>query len=66
MKELTPKHLLCGIGLCPALFQLDDGRIVVVGSLPTLSELPQEILMRIGSGEAAVVLPPEYLEGIEL
>ena len=67
MREITPKQLQCGVGLCPALFELDDGRIVVIGELPDpLHPLPAEILNRIGDNEKAVVIPPNYLKDLEL
>lgn len=67
MREITPKQLQCGVGLCPALFELDDGRIVVIGELPDpLHPLPAEILNRIGDNEMAVVIPPNYLKDLEL
>jgi len=67
MREITPKQLRCGVGLCPALFELDDGRIVIIGKLPdTQSPLPKEILETIGTNEMAVLIPPEYLKDLEL
>lgn len=67
MREITPKRLQCGIGLCPSLFELDDGRIVVIGRVPTQQNpLPQEILDKVGSDEFAVTLPPEYLKDLDL
>jgi len=67
MKDLTPRHLTCGIGLCPALFQLDDGRVVVIGKKPIeADQLPADISIKIGKNETAVILPPEYLKGLDL
>lgn len=67
MREITPKQLQCGVGLCPALFELDDGRIVVIGKIPDPQHpLPGEILDRIGANEMAVVIPPGYLKDLKL
>lgn len=66
MKEITPEKLRCGIGMCPALFELDDGRVVIIGKMPTAEQpLPSAILERIGVGEASIIIPAEYLEDLE-
>ncbi len=31
MKDITPKEYRCGLGQCPAVYRLDDGRIAVRG-----------------------------------
>ena len=67
MREITPKQLKCGVGLCPALFELDNGSIVVIGKLPdSKNPLPREILDKIGPNEMAVVISPEYLKDLKL
>ena len=67
MREITPKRLQCGVGLCPALFELDDGRIVVIGKVPSADRpLPREISDKVGEDESAVVIPPEYLKELQL
>jgi len=67
MREITPKKLRCGVGLCPAIFELDDGKIVIIGKLPISdSEIPEVILSKVGDGEGIVILPPEYLKDIKL
>ena len=65
MKEITPKHLQCGVGLCPAVFELDDGQIAIIGSKINHSALPDEIVKKIGSNERVVLLPLEYIKGIK-
>lgn len=67
MREITPKQLQCGLGLCPSLFELDDGRIVVIGKVPAIDQpLPKEIRDRVGHDETAVVIPHEYLKGLQI
>ena len=67
MREITPKRLRCGVGLCPALFELDDGRIVVIGKLPDPQHpLPRKILDKVGDNELAVVIPADYLKDLDL
>ena len=53
MKEITPDRYRCGFTAeCPAAFQLEDGRILLIGKKvdsPTLNEISG----RIGADEYA-------------
>ncbi len=65
MREITPKHLTCGIGMCPALFDLGDGRVAIIGTTPNDGELPEKIKKKVGKQESVVILPSDYLKGLE-
>lgn len=32
MKNLTPAHMRCEWGACPAVYELDDGRLLIRGA----------------------------------
>lgn len=67
MKEITPSHLRCGVGLCPALFKLDDGNIAIIGKRPLPQKpLPNEVTTKIGENETAIIIPQEYLKGLDI
>ena len=64
MKEITPKHLMCGPGSCPSIFEVDQDNIVVVGK--TLSaEMMEEIEYKIGKGEFAVLIKKEFFKELK-
>ncbi len=64
MKEITPDRYRCGFTAeCPAAFQLEDGRILLIGKKvdsPTLNEISG----RIGADEYAVVVERGLLENV--
>jgi hypothetical protein len=61
--ELTPAQLRCGGGTCPAVYRLSDGTLLIVGKVINPSLLAQ-ISDRIGPGEAAVIISPDYLAAL--
>ena len=62
MKDITPLDLRCSIGACPAVFEQENGKIIIIAK-----KLPAELLAlirhRIGEDEDAVVIDPAYLKG---
>lgn len=66
MRELTPKHLRCGLSdSCPAVFRVEDGRdeLLIVGRVPSVETI-EKVGARIGPGELAIVIPAEYFNGL--
>lgn len=61
MNEITPSRYRCMIGNCPAIFQLDDGRLLLIGKKAE-APLLDEIAHRIGDDEYAVVVEAGMLE----
>jgi hypothetical protein len=61
--EVTPAHLRCTIGSCPAVFQLSDGDLLIVGKALT-PELQRQIEARVGSDELAIKLSPEFFRSL--
>jgi hypothetical protein len=62
-KNLTPSDLLCRFGACPAVFELEDGQLVIVGKKPT-GDLNQELSPLVGSDEYAIVISPALLANV--
>ena len=64
MKEITPDRYRCGFTEeCSAAFQLEDGRILLIGKKADSSTL-NEISGRIGVDEYAVILERDFLESV--
>ena len=62
-EELTPVHLRCGPGSCPAVYTLSDGDLLIIGKKLT-NELSQEIAHKVADDEFAVKLSPEFFVGL--
>ncbi len=63
MKEITPEQLRCGIGLCPAVFDLENGKAAIIGSTKT-ADLPDEVMRKVGENETVIVVPLELLKDL--
>ena len=63
LKEITPGHLRCGTGTCPAVFKLSDGNLVIIGKRAS-GDIAALLEGRIGADEAAVIISPEYLRAL--
>jgi hypothetical protein len=64
MKEITPAHLRCAIGTCPAVYEVDGDDLLVVGKKIT-SELNEKIQSRVGEGEFAVLINREFFSELQ-
>jgi hypothetical protein len=62
-EEITPPHLRCGPGSCPAVFRLNNGNLLIIGKLAP-HDIKAHIDARIGADEAAVVISAEYLRDL--
>ena len=58
--DLTPPALRCGMGQCPAVLQLQDGRLVIIGTDPD-ADLSSELAQRVGPKEHAIIVSPQLL-----
>ena len=54
LREITPAHLRCLVGACPAVYETDDGRLLIIGK--TLSPEAASLLPpgKVGPGEAVI------------
>jgi len=63
-RNLTPKALQCGPVLgCPAVYELTDGSLLVVGRSVSRSELPEDVRSKIADDESPVIISKELLGG---
>lgn len=60
-KEITPAHLRCGVGACPAVYETPRGSLVVVGKTLSAHERDGELAGRIASHEEAVEIDPSLI-----
>ncbi|HEY7646916.1 MAG TPA: hypothetical protein VH858_17885 [Hyphomicrobiales bacterium] len=60
-EEITPEHLKCIPGSCPAVYTLTDGNLLIIGKRPS-DTLMRQVEGKVASDEFAVVLNPEYLQ----
>jgi hypothetical protein len=59
IEEITPKHLRCSWGSCPSIFQANDGDWVIIGKQLS-DEVLAQVQAKIGRGEYAIKISPEY------
>ena len=63
MQEITPSRYRCISGFCPAVFDLEDGNVLIIGKkVPFL--LLNEIAGRVGDDEYAIVVEAALLENV--
>ncbi len=60
MKEITPKGMRCHIAECPAIFEQEDG-VLVIGKI---APIPEELKAKVGPDEALVWVPKGLLKNI--
>jgi hypothetical protein len=61
--DITPFHLRCSIGGCPAVMTLSDGDLLIIGKR-LAPDLLEEIKGRIAQDEFAVKINPDYFRNI--
>ena len=63
-RNLTPQALQCGPVLgCPAVYELTDGSLLVIGRTVSRDELPEEVRRKIAGNEVSVIISKELLGG---
>lgn len=62
-ENLTPHHLKCGIGTCPAVYDATDGMLVIIGKRPDGSLL-KDLSGKIAEDEYAIIVSRELLSNI--
>lgn len=63
MKNLTPEHLRCAAGACPAVYELGDGRLLIVGKIVGSDEYGK-LGVRVGVAEEAIVIDRALLANV--
>jgi hypothetical protein len=64
-EDLTPEHLRCASGLCPAVHRASDGDLVIIGKIPSQTILNQ-MSKKVGQDEFIVKISPEFFRSISL
>jgi len=63
LTNITPKHLRCALGTCPAVFVLKDRRLVIVGKQAP-SDILDELKGKVGSDETVSVISADFLKDV--
>ena len=61
-KELTPKEMTCGVGVCPAIFETNNETYAVIGKRINAKNLG--ISKRVGSDEVLIEVPKKLIDKI--
>lgn len=60
VREITPRHLQCGVGPCPALFETDRGTYVIVGTRLSSKQTDDLMPGKVAPHEEAVEISKEF------
>ena len=63
LREITPSHLRCGVGQCPAVFEDGPDGLVIIGTLIT-GEASESLAGRVGANECAIRISREMFAGL--
>jgi hypothetical protein len=58
-EDLTPPHLRCSVGACPAVLRLSNGNLLIIGTKLS-AELMEQVGARIGKDEIGIQISPEF------
>jgi hypothetical protein len=64
LKEITPQHLNCGIGACPAIFETENGDYVLIGEEVSSADQGGTLQGRVGPGETVIKIPRGLIQDI--
>jgi hypothetical protein len=64
LKEITPRHLRCGIAQCPAVYEYGARDLIIIGKIVDGDVLAQ-IAGKIGSDEYAVRISREMFADLD-
>ncbi len=62
-REKTPFHLRCSLGGCPAVFELSDGNLLIIGKAPS-TDLLKQVEGRVAGDELAIKISPEFFKSL--
>lgn len=65
MKNLTPHHLRCAWGACPAAYESNDGSLLIIGQKASAEHI-SKYKADIGDNERAIVVSKELLANIKV
>jgi hypothetical protein len=59
LRDITPEHLRCSLGGCPAVYEIDQDTVVIVGEAADI-----DIQKLVGENEAAIVVTKKLLANV--
>ena len=65
MRDMTPEHMRCAWGACPAVYELDDDTVIIIGKKPE-DQMIETLRGRVGEDEYAIVVSKNLLKNISL
>lgn len=63
MIDKTPDHMRCNIAACPAVYELDSGKLLIIGAKPS-PEIGEKLSGKVGPDEYAIVISKQLLANI--
>lgn len=66
LREITPEHMRCIIGSCPAIYETNRGTYILIGHKLNLKKIDSNLKNKISSHENAIEVPQELLKNISL
>lgn len=61
VKEITPKSMICALGVCPAIFETNNDTFILVGRKIDSGEGIDPVNKKVGEGEIAIEIPKKLL-----
>ena len=65
-KNITPRSFRCGLGQCPGIFEMADGRVAIRGNVLSVDDEAELEAFGTGEGENFTVLPAQYAGLVEM
>lgn len=59
--EITPSTLRCGVGVCPSVFDTQDGSFLIIGKRLEDKDIPGIVKRKIGRDETVIQVPRELI-----
>jgi hypothetical protein len=66
LKEITPEHLRCVVGACPAVYETDRGTYVLIGKIVNDVNIANLLAGKVGADEMVVEIPKEFLSSLAI
>jgi hypothetical protein len=63
MRDITPQKMRCGWGACPAVYELDNDTVLIIGAKPS-SELGDALKDKVSPDEFAIVVSKQLLANV--
>ncbi|MGP1622138.1 hypothetical protein [Prevotella koreensis] len=57
VREITPLAHRCGVGVCPSVFDTDEGSFLIIGKTLEDKNIPDIVKRKIGEDETVIRVP---------